>query len=57
MGISLLINEKTGVSLSLLIIVINLPFLLLGWQQINKAFSKKSILAITALAIVVAFLP
>ena len=57
MGISLLINEKTGVSLSLLIIIINLPFLLLGWQQINKAFSIKSILAITALAIVVAFLP
>ncbi|MCW3119555.1 MAG: hypothetical protein JWM28_3637 [Chitinophagaceae bacterium] len=57
MGISLLINEKTGISLSLLIIIINLPFLLLGWQQINKAFSVKSILAITALAIAVAFLP
>ncbi|MES1219684.1 MAG: YitT family protein [Bacteroidota bacterium] len=57
MGISLLVNEKTGISLSLLIIIINLPFLLLGWQQITKVFSVKSIFAITILAIVIAFLP
>ena len=56
-GISLLINEKTGFSLSLLIIVLNLPFLILGWKQINKIFSIKSIVAISALALVVAFLP
>jgi len=56
-GISLLINEKTGFSLSLLIIVLNLPFLILGWRQINKIFSIKSIVAISALALVVAFLP
>ena len=57
MGISLLINKETAISLSLLIILINIPFLLLGWQQINKTFSIKSIIAITALAIVVAFFP
>jgi len=56
-GISLLINEKTGFSLSLLIIVLNLPFLILGWRQINKIFSIKSIVAISVLALVVAFLP
>src|SRR5688572_4676537 len=31
MGISLLINEKTAFPLSVLIIVINIPFILLGW--------------------------
>jgi uncharacterized membrane-anchored protein YitT (DUF2179 family) len=57
MGISLLINEETGVSLSLLIIVINLPFILLGWQQISKIFSIKSIISISLLALVVAVFP
>lgn len=56
-GISLLTNEKTGIPLSLLIIVINLPFLLLGWRQINKSFSIKSIFSIAVLAVVVAFFP
>ena len=56
-GISLLINEKFGISLSMLIIVLNLPFLVLGWRQVNKLFSIKSILAISTLAIVVAILP
>ncbi len=57
MGISLLINQKTNIPLSLLIILINLPFLLMGWQNIGKAFSIKSILAISLLAVVVAFVP
>lgn len=57
MGISLLINKETGISLSLLIIVINLPFILLGWHQISKIFSIKSIIAISLLALVVAILP
>jgi len=57
MGISLLVNKETGVSLSLLIIVINLPFILLGLQQISKAFTIKSIIAISLLALVVAVFP
>lgn len=57
MGISLLINNKTGFSLSALIILINIPFILLGWQQISKGFSIKSILAISLLALVVAIVP
>ena len=44
MGISLLINNKTGLPLAALIIVINLPFILLGWRQISKGFSIKSLL-------------
>ncbi|HEU4472551.1 MAG TPA: YitT family protein [Flavisolibacter sp.] len=57
MGISLLTNSQTGLPLSLLIILFNIPFLLLGYHQISKSFSLKSILAITALALAVAFIP
>jgi uncharacterized membrane-anchored protein YitT (DUF2179 family) len=57
MGISLLISETTGVSLSFLIVAINLPFLLLGYSQIGKQFALKSIIAIIVLALVVHFIP
>ncbi|MEE9430353.1 MAG: YitT family protein [Melioribacteraceae bacterium] len=57
MGISLLISETTGVSLSILIIVINLPFLILGYSQIGKQFTLKSIVAIVGLALIVHFVP
>jgi uncharacterized membrane-anchored protein YitT (DUF2179 family) len=57
MGISLLINKETQLSLSLLIILINVPFIFLGWHQISKIFSLKSIGAIGLLAVVVAIFP
>ncbi|MEO7922095.1 MAG: YitT family protein [Chitinophagaceae bacterium] len=57
MGISLLSNKQFGISLSVLIIVINLPFILLGWRQISKVFSLKSIVAIALLALVVEVFP
>jgi len=56
-GISLLIHIESHIPLALLIVIINLPFILLGWQQIGKIFSIKSILAISLLAFVVAVLP
>src|SRR5262245_42167334 len=46
MGISLLVNTKTDLPLAPLIIVFNLPFILLGWHQISKGFSVKSVVAI-----------
>ena len=42
MGMSLLVKILTNVDLSLLIIVINLPFILLGARQISISFSIKS---------------
>lgn len=57
MGISLLANIETGFSLAALIILINLPFILLGWKQINPTFGLKSIVAISLLAFVVAIIP
>ncbi len=53
-GISLLTNRQTGISLSILLIIFNIPFLLLGWKQIGRSFSIKSILSITLLAIILA---
>jgi uncharacterized membrane-anchored protein YitT (DUF2179 family) len=52
-GISLLISELTGYSLPLLILLINIPFILLGYTQIGRAFAIKSIFAITGLAIAI----
>lgn len=56
-GISLLINAKTGFSLSVMIVLFNIPFILLGYRQIGRVFSLKSIIAISLLAIAVAFVP
>ncbi len=57
MGISLLISETTGVALSILVIVVNFPFIILGLSQIGKQFALKSILAIIGLALIVHFVP
>jgi len=57
MGISLLISETTSVSLSILIVIINFPFIILGLSQIGKQFALKSILAIVGLALIVHFIP
>lgn len=56
-GISLLTNRESGIPLSILIILFNLPFLILGYRQLGRGFSIRSILAITALALAVAFIP
>ena len=56
-GISLLTSRETTLSLSILIILFNIPFLLLGWRQISREFSIKSIAAIIILALVVNLVP
>lgn len=50
-GISLLTTVVTGFSLPILIILINLPFMILGYAQISKTFALKSITAILGLAL------
>lgn len=56
-GISLLISEVTKFPLSILLILVNAPFILFGVKIISKEFSLKSGLSISALALVVAFFP
>ncbi|MFN5762053.1 MAG: YitT family protein [Sphingobacteriales bacterium] len=56
-GISLLINTTTDISLSYLLILVNIPFVILGYKQIGKSFVIKTAFAIGMLALVVAFFP
>lgn len=50
-GISLLVNRLTGWSFSVLLILINAPFILLAFKQLSKAFTIKTVAAIIGLAI------
>jgi uncharacterized membrane-anchored protein YitT (DUF2179 family) len=55
-GISLLITEVFETPLYLIIILVNIPFLLLGWRVIGKGFALKATSAILLLAIALAFI-
>ncbi len=55
-GISLLVNRLTGWSISVLLIVINLPFILLAYRQLSRAFTLKTIAAIVGLACALVFI-
>jgi uncharacterized membrane-anchored protein YitT (DUF2179 family) len=46
-GISLLLSSLTNVPLYLLIIGVNIPFIILGYRIMGKAFAIKTALAIT----------
>ena len=52
-GISLLISALTKISLSVLLILVNIPFVFLGYKIMGKAFAIKTSLAIAGLALVV----
>jgi uncharacterized membrane-anchored protein YitT (DUF2179 family) len=49
-GISMLASKVLGLPLPALIVVINLPFIALGYRQIGRAFAIRSALAIVGLA-------
>jgi uncharacterized membrane-anchored protein YitT (DUF2179 family) len=51
-GISLLVSQLTGMSLSILIVLINIPFVILGYFQLGKWFAVKTLATILALALV-----
>lgn len=53
-GISLLFTAITGIPLYVLIIGVNTPFIIMGYQTIGRAFAIKTALAITGLALVLA---
>jgi len=53
-GISLLIAEITNMPLSLLIVLVNIPFLVIGLRVIGRTFTIKASLAILGLALVLA---
>src|SRR4051812_9836327 len=56
-GISMLLNNIFGLSLPFLILVINLPFVFLGYKQMGARFALKSAIAIAGLALCLAVVP
>ena len=55
-GISLLFEALTNYPLALLIVIINAPFIILGYFQIGKLFTIKSMAAISGLALALIFI-
>ncbi len=56
-GISLIIAELTNVSLPVLLIAVNIPFIILGYRTISRDFAIKTAIAIGLLSAAVAFIP
>ena len=56
-GVSMLLATGFKLPLSLLILVINLPFIALGYKQLGRRFALRSGLGIGGLALVLAFVP
>ena len=54
-GISLLLTEITTLPIYLFILLVNIPFILFGYQQIGKTFTIKTVIAISGLALCLAF--
>jgi uncharacterized membrane-anchored protein YitT (DUF2179 family) len=55
-GISMLIAETTGLPISVLIFVLNAPFIYLGYRRLGTLFAIKSALAIFGLSLCLAFI-
>lgn len=53
-GVALLISELNAVSVSLMLLAVNIPFIILGYNMMGKSFAIKASIAITGLAIVLA---
>ncbi|WP_337044333.1 YitT family protein [Emticicia sp. 17c] len=56
-GISLLITAVTGYPLSLMLILINIPFIIIGLTVVGKEFAIKTAIGIVALSLAVALIP
>jgi uncharacterized membrane-anchored protein YitT (DUF2179 family) len=56
-GVSLLLVKTSGLPLSVWLPLVNLPFVVVGYRQMGRAFALRSALAITGLAVVLAIVP
>ena len=54
-GISIMISHLTGLPLSLFLVLLNVPFLYLGYKQIGKTFAISTLFSIVSLAYWVSF--
>ncbi len=56
MGISMLISKKTTLPLYILVVLVNSPFIFMGYKVVSKAFAIKTVLAIIGLAGALAYI-
>ena len=56
-GISILIHEFYNMEVSIPLVVLNLPFIYIGYKKIGKNFAMNSLLSVIFLGIVMHFLP
>lgn len=56
MGISLLIDVLTDIDLSYMVVILNIPFIVIGYTQVSKKFAVKTLIAITGLAVSLALI-
>jgi uncharacterized membrane-anchored protein YitT (DUF2179 family) len=56
-GISMLLAKTTGLSLSVLLPLVNLPFIAVGYRQMGRAFAVRSVVGIAGLAVSLAAIP
>ncbi len=56
-GVSMLLAKTTGLSLTIWLPLVNLPFIALGYHQMGRAFALRSVLAISGLAGALAIVP
>src|SRR5262245_2610829 len=56
-GVSMLAGQVTGVSLAIVLPIINLPFVVVGYAQMGRAFAIRSALGIAGLALALALIP
>ena len=55
-GISMLLADTTGLPISILIFIINIPFIFIGYRRLGAAFAIRSALAIAGLSLCLAFI-
>lgn len=53
-GIAMLLSQLTNLSLSVLILIVNIPFIILGYSVLGKSFTIKTAFVITGLSAVLA---
>lgn len=56
-GISLLLHYATGIDVGLALFLVNLPFYLLAWMRLGKAFTIRTALSVTLLSVLTWWLP
>jgi len=54
-GIAILISQLLELNISIVLMIVSIPFLLIGWKSLNRRIVLKSFISITALAIFIHF--